>query len=312
MSSEAEKWRNCPRDHLARSTELPWYHEKFESKLQPPFCRLLQEWSGIAPGDIVPHIYQVVGSLEFLEPQSLTDIQREKAWEVFPWPCIGQFAFIEQGLLHHPNYFRITQRLTINTPAHRFLDLGTCLGQDIRTLLHDGASPSTIYGADLIPAFRDVGYALFKDSDRLDPSHFIIGDIFSEADKLATTRGTWDIVHISNFLHLFSFADQEAASKNILKLLKRVPGSTIIGTQMGSLVAEHFKLKPPMCEPGEDKTVYRHNKETLKALFEKAANELGIKAVVWSDYDEANMRGPAGQFFAGDNARRISFVVDFI
>ncbi|KAI3329995.1 hypothetical protein F4824DRAFT_516043 [Ustulina deusta] len=283
MSGEGEKWKRLPQDHLARSTRLPWYHEK---------------WSNVAPGDVVPHIYQV----------------REQAWK-----------FIEQCFLRHPDYSHILERITSVTPAPRFLDLGTCVGQDVRTLLHDGTSPSTIYGADLLPGFRDVGYALLKDSDRLGASHFVAGDIFSEVDELARTRGTWDIIHIAMFLHVFSLPDQETASKNILKLLKPGPGSTIIGTQTGSLDAGELKLPPPLCEEGEDRIIYRQSKETMKALFEKATEALGMNAVVWTEYDEDEVKERAAgrkekgeewekreRLFAGDSERRIFFRVDIV
>lgn len=61
MTAEAEKWKQLPEGHLARSTKLPWYCPDFEHKLKPPFRKLLEEWSGIPPDDVVPHIYKVVG-----------------------------------------------------------------------------------------------------------------------------------------------------------------------------------------------------------------------------------------------------------
>lgn len=60
MAAEAEKWKQLPEEHLARSTKLPWYCHDFEHKLKPPFRKLLEEWSGIPPDDVVPHIYRVV------------------------------------------------------------------------------------------------------------------------------------------------------------------------------------------------------------------------------------------------------------
>lgn len=60
MTAEAEKWKQLPEEHLARSTKLPWYCPDFEYKLKPPFRKLLEEWSGIPPNDVVAHIYRVV------------------------------------------------------------------------------------------------------------------------------------------------------------------------------------------------------------------------------------------------------------
>lgn len=60
MSADAEKWRYLPQDHKLRSTKLPWYNASFEHKLAPSFRKLLEEWSGIAPEDVIPHIYRTV------------------------------------------------------------------------------------------------------------------------------------------------------------------------------------------------------------------------------------------------------------
>ncbi|KAI1775306.1 hypothetical protein F4818DRAFT_46075 [Hypoxylon cercidicola] len=309
MSTDVENWKNLPEGHLARSTTLPWYHESIGDKLKPSFRKLLEDWSGIAPDDVIPHIYRV----------------REEAWKVFPWPCVGEFWFIQQGLLRHPDYSRILERLTATTPTPRFLDLGTCLGQDVRTLAHDGAPLSGLYGADVFAGFKDAGYSLFKDSDRLGPSHFITGDIFSDVDDLAKSRGTWDIIHIAMFLHLFAQPEQEAAGRNMMKLLKATPGSTIIGTQTGSLHAGELKLQPPFCNPGEDKTIYRQSKESLKDFFVTAAAAVGLKVNVWAEYDEdeakrrAEGRKEKGEewekkerTFVGQDERWILFRVDVI
>lgn len=308
MATDAEKWNQLPQDHLARSTKLPWYTQSFEHKLKPPFRKLLQEWSKIPEQEVVPHISRV----------------RQEGWQVFPWPCIGEFWFVEQGLLRHPDYSRILAQVT-ETPGSKFLDLGTCLGQDVRTLAHDGAPVSSLYGADVIEGFRDAGYSLFNDRDRLDASHFITGDIFSDSDALAKSRGTWDIVHIAMFLHVFSLPDQEAASRNIMRLIKATPGSSIVGTQTGSLDAGDFELKPPFCEPGEHKVIYRHSKSTLKTLFEQAAKAIGVEVAVWTEYDEAEAKERAEgrtqkgeewekteRFFAGNRERRIFFRVEIV
>lgn len=63
MLTDVEKWKLLPSDHMARSTKLPWYTAGFEHKLRPSFRRLLEEWSGIAPQDIVSHIHQIVRSV---------------------------------------------------------------------------------------------------------------------------------------------------------------------------------------------------------------------------------------------------------
>lgn len=63
----------------------------------------------------------------------------------------------------------------------------------------------------------DARYSLLKDSDSLGPSHFIAGDIFSEEDQLSRTRDTWDMIHVTMFLHVFTLPEQIAVNKNIIK-----------------------------------------------------------------------------------------------
>jgi hypothetical protein len=210
-------------------------------------------------------------------------------------------------------------------PLLKFLDLGTCLGQDLRTLAYDGAPLSSLYGADVLPAFEAAGHELFRDKDRFDSSHFITGDVFAENDQLAQTRGSWNMIHISMFLHVFSLERQEMASLNILRLLKDAPQSTIFGTQTGTLHAGELVLQPPMCEPGEHKTIFRHNKETMKEMWERVARSAGMEVQVWTAYDEqdaaerARGREAKGEewekserFFIGDGERRIFFRVEIV
>jgi hypothetical protein len=211
-----------------------------------------------------------------------------------------------------------------DTPL-KFLDLGTCLGQDLRTLAFDGAPLSGLYGADALPAFEATGHALFRDQDRFDSSHFITGDIFSDTDDLAKTRGSWDLIHIAMFLHLFSIERQEKACENMIRLLKTAPHSTIFGTQTGTLDAGELVLKPPMCEPGEHKTVFRHSKDTMKEMWERVARSAGTKVEVWAEYDNeeaaqrARGREEKGEdwekgerYFVGERERRIFFRVEIV
>jgi SAM-dependent methyltransferase len=215
-----------------------------------------------------------------------------------------------------------------NSPAStgtKFLDLGTCLGQDLRTLAFDGAPIRSLYGADVLPAFEGAGHELFRDEDRFDSSHFISGDIFSENDNLAISRGTWDLIHIAMFLHVFSLERQKKACENMLRLLRNTPSSMVFGTQTGRLDAGELVLQPPMCEPGEHKTIFRHNRETLHDMWMKAADSAGVSVQIWADYDEQDAaervarRLEEGEewekrerVFTGDGERRIFFKVELL
>ena len=53
--------------------------------------------------------------------------------------------------------------------GHALLDAGCRPGQDLRTLVFDGApSASNLYGLDISPAFFDLGFELFRDRHTCD------------------------------------------------------------------------------------------------------------------------------------------------
>ncbi|TVY85534.1 Methyltransferase ausD, partial [Lachnellula suecica] len=207
----ADTLLNLPHNHGARSLKLPWYQPSLERKLNERVRKVLEEYSGLAPDEVEPHIYNI----------------REQAWSIFPWPCIGEFWFLELGLSRHPSYPLILSQLKTPDPNHTLLDLGTCLGQDLRELAHAGVPISSLYGADLISGFEQAGHSLFRDADRFEKDRFITGDVMTddEGDGLVETRGTWGLVHIAMFLHIWSLEDQERACENILKLLRPEAGA---------------------------------------------------------------------------------------
>jgi hypothetical protein len=213
---------------------------------------------------------------------------------------------------------------TTSTPFI-LLDLGACLGQDLRTLACDGARLSSLHGADLFPAFEAAGQALFRDQDRFDSSHFITGDIFAYTDDLAKSRGSWDVIHIAMFLHVFPLDSQEKACENMLRLLKNVPHSIVFGTQTGRLDTGELVLQPPMCETEEHKTSCRQSKETMKEMWEKVVRSAYIKVQIWTEYDEKDAAERAEgrkskseewekseRVFTGDKERRMFFRIEIV
>ena len=77
---------------------------------------------------------------------------------LYPYPCLGRFRFLEIDLAKHPLYKSyvlpaMQGKLADQTEVPIFLELGTCLGQDIRKLMYDGADPGRCFGTDILPAF---------------------------------------------------------------------------------------------------------------------------------------------------------------
>ena len=233
---------------------------------------------------------------------------------MFPFPCIGKFWFLEQGLSRHPDYNEVlTTLMASSTPPPKFLDIGTCLGQDLRTLASAGVPADRLFGADIFPEFERIGHMLFRDDDRFPPSQFICGNLLSDdaQDKLCETRGSWSIVHLSMFLHLFGLEDQERACVKVLELL-RGPGTFVLGTQTGSMDAGSLVLGPPY----DGNVVYRHSRETMVAMWEKAAKVCGKDVKIHVQYDEGEGRvdrwRKEGRLFSGPRDIAMFFRVDWV
>ncbi|PQE30532.1 methyltransferase domain-containing protein [Rutstroemia sp. NJR-2017a WRK4] len=294
-------------DHPSRIKALPRYQQHIGDNLTPYGRKIFEEYAGIPSADVEAHIYKV----------------RDLAWDVLPWPCIGEFWFISFGLSRHPHYQQLVRLLT-SSSGSRILDVGTCVGQDLRALHVDGVPISALFGMDALPGFETVGHALFKDEDRFTKEHYIVGDILDLSGSLAETKGTWSALNMIMFLHMFNMEDAEKACTSALQLLRPEAGSLVVGAQTGTTKPMELVLKPPMCEPGEHKTIYRHSKETLVELWERAAEKLGVKIKATAEYDEEEIarreRGvredPDWEFknrgFSGPNERRIYFTVEII
>ena len=122
--------------------------------------------------------------------------------------------------------------------------------------MYDGVAPSRLYGSDVLAEYEATSYALWLDEAKF-KNYFITANIFDEDPEgaLVKTNGTWDVISIFMFLHVWDPNDQERACKQILKLLSPKQGSWIIGAQSGSVKAVTFPLTPPFVAPGQAKTI---------------------------------------------------------
>ena len=195
-----------------------------------------------------------------------------------------------------------------------FLDLGCCLGQDIRKLILD-ASPnlpppkdlvSRIHGADLLPSFIDAGYALFCD-ERIVPRSQLIApaDVFDTAPDNALSKldGKVSVLHVGAVFHLFDLEQQKEVGRRCLKLLERKgvemaasghgeggeevqwsKRALIFGEQVGNITAGHTARQSGGLR-------YRHNEESWKGMWEELVQEDEWEAVVRSVRVQSNLEG---------------------
>ena len=166
-----------------------------------------------------------------------------------------------------------------------FLDLGCCVGQDIRSLVHASVPSSRIVGAELEPAFIDLGYDLFQDRGKLGVD-FLFGDILKingsirpsspitddSKSTLSSARGSTlqslvgrvSILWCSAFLHLWDRPGQVDACRKMLLLMRNEKGVKIMGRHAGSRTPGLVKH---ITNPGG--LMYKHNPESFQKMWEE-------------------------------------------
>lgn len=236
-----------------------------KSTLNDSARRLLQEYANIKDDD---------------EMYLHVDKCCEEAFKVAPYPCIGMVQFLDLSLQSMTSiYPEILDRVKKNG---KFLDLGCCLGQEIRQLVFDGAPSSNTYGSDLWGDFFEVGYKLFNDKDRLQTT-FIAADIFDDGSQLVTElAGKVDIIYTGAFFHLFTLDEQERAAARVVQLLAPKPGSLIVGRQSGGEEAREEERKGNT----GGKKYFKHNAQSWKELWKRVGETTGTR---WSVEADVNL-----------------------
>jgi SAM-dependent methyltransferase len=168
-------------------------------------------------------------------------------------------------------YARLLARLKA---GETFLDVGCCLGQDIRKLVFDGAPPQNVMGAELNPGFIDQGYALFRDHEKLAGRFVAPADILGdEGGAVAKLHGTFDVVQLGMILHLFTWEEQKTVFINAIDLLKKdKKGSLVIGQAVGDLAGLSRKTAG-----GGEKATYMHNGESFSKLIKEVGEATGTE-----------------------------------
>lgn len=212
----------------------------------------------------------------------ISSFQRERAWAVHQYPCIGRYRFLTFPLQEH----RLYESHVLKTlkqeplpqndeplPAPLYLELGVCFGQEIRALLHAGVPSSRLYAADVEPAFIPMGYDLFRDEDKFPPSHQIAPvdaldlDNFQPDGRLGKFLGKVDILHLSAVFHLFDYEKQVALGRNLLPLMRR--GGVILGCHMGH-------VRPTEYPRDNGGIIFRHNAESWEEIWMTKVTENGL------------------------------------
>jgi len=219
--------------------------------------------------------------------EHILKVQAE-AYAVFPYPCIGQFAFTKLKISKFPAFQQLLQLGKARTGA-LFLDVGCCFGNDVRKAVAEGFPLDQAIGSDIIPEFWEMGHKLFRTTQETYPVRFIPGnaldpDLLSSvppfasppstpAPSLSTLKtltplhGHVSAVHASSLFHLFDEENQTALARALASLLSPMPGSIIFGSH-GALPEKGLVVQsiPGILNP---LPMFCHNPESWSQLWEK-------------------------------------------
>ena len=228
--------------------------------------------------------------------------KRDKAWSLFPFPCVGNFNFTTLSISDHPSYSKVVSALKSPWPTRTLLDLGCCFAQDLRKLAYDGIDSEQLYGSDIEGAYFNLGYELFADKAFM-KAKFFAADIFADDDAWKDVEGKMDFIYIGSFLHLFTWDDQIRICRRLVRILKPAPGSIIFGRQTALLKAREVALY----QDEEGAKTWRHDAESFKRMWDIISRKTGTKWKVWTELDIAE--GMGSGHWAGSDMRRLRFEV---
>ncbi|OAA53265.1 hypothetical protein ISF_08879 [Cordyceps fumosorosea ARSEF 2679] len=242
-----------------------WYVD-FDD-VNPEAREILETYSGVAQGDVVQHVKDIVSSPSPRKPSLPVQATNHPFQsENFVYPCIGMVKFLDIEISKTPCYPEILRRLS---SGEHYLEVGCCFGQELRRLLLDGAPATNLHATDLDLSFAALGHLLFRDAHRLPPSTFVAADILDPAaDELERQlQGKSSIVSASLFFHLFDHAQGVAIGKRLVGLLDKSRKGLVVGGQVGG---EEYERKSWL---GMD--LYVHGAESFRAMWREIGEATG-------------------------------------
>ncbi len=129
--------------------------------------------------------------------------------------------------------------------------------------MSDGApSSEAIYGIDIEPAFFDLGYELFRDREKMHAT-FLTADLTTPVlPSIVSLSSTFDVISAQSFFHLFTLEDPVTAAKHLARLTNPIPGSIIVGRQLGLLEARETQGL------SSESIVFLHNPDTFDRFWQ--------------------------------------------
>ncbi|KAI0742059.1 hypothetical protein C8Q80DRAFT_1110145 [Daedaleopsis nitida] len=205
-----------------------------------------------------------------------------------PYPCIATFAFLESRLALLPAYDQL-QELGKTRRHPIFVDIGCCLGTDVRKIAMDGYPKESILATDIVPEFWTLGHKLFNTTPATFPVPIIPGNVLDPAfleplpepfyapppepapalSSVSTLNALRGHVSAVSTCALFHLLDTEAAhlrlARAIAGLLSPAPGSMVLGFHR----AWQEKRAHTETFAGRTHSMFLHSPESWTALWEE-------------------------------------------
>ncbi|KAI0789004.1 hypothetical protein BC629DRAFT_1677636 [Irpex lacteus] len=208
----------------------------------------------------------------------ILEVQKE-AYAEHPYPCIRGFHFVNLMMAANPIYPEVLEAGKSGNTV--LIDVGCCLGSDVRKLVSDGYPARNVVGVDLRQQFLDLGHRLYGSSWDI---NFFTSDIFevpypfpedispddtpiSDVKHVTQLRGRITHFYTGALFHLFDESTQYALALRVAELLKREPGAIVFGRHQGLSEAGYIN-------DHLGRTRYGHSETSWPSLWKKVFSEV--------------------------------------
>lgn len=89
---------------------------------------------------------------------------------------------------------------------------------------------------------------------------------------LSELEGKIDILYAGSLLHLWDYAGQVAVVEKIIRLLKPVKDSVVLGRQVGNVVAGETERRTV-----SGSRMFRHNEESFQKMWRDVGAKMGVE-----------------------------------